>query len=146
MAAADKIEDIIKEIAVKHGIAVGRDDPILILQTINERLMQDSAAAQQEILDRFKEELESIAHRWGDDAKSKAERTLNAALTASREAMMKGMQDGAKAAAEAVRRELEAATAQLAAPIRESKRVALMNMVAAGMAVFAAGLALWASM
>ncbi len=58
MAAADKIEDIIKEIAVKHGIAVGRDDPILILQTINERLMQDSAAAQQEILDRFKEELE----------------------------------------------------------------------------------------
>ena len=146
MAAADKIEDIIKEIAVKHGIAVGRDDPILILQTINERLMQDSAAAQQEILDRFKEELESIAHRWGDDAKNKAERTLNAALTASREAMMKGMQDGAKAAAEAVRRELEAATAQLAAPIRESKRVALMNMVAAGMAVFAAGLALWASM
>lgn len=146
MAAADKIEDIIKDIAVKHGIAVGRDDPILILQTINERLMQDSAAAQQEILDRFKEELESIAHRWGDDAKSKAERTLNAALTASREAMMKGMQDGAKAAAEAVRRELEAATAQLAAPIRESKRVALMNMVAAGMAVFAAGLALWASM
>ena len=146
MAAADKIEDIIKEIAVKHGIAVGRDDPILILQTINERLMQDSAAAQQEILDRFKEELESIAHRWGDDAKSKAERTLNAALTASREAMMKGMQDGAKAAAETVRRELEAATAQLAAPIRESKRVALMNMVAAGMAVFAAGLALWASM
>lgn len=146
MAAADKIEDIIKEIAVKHGIAVGRDDPILILQTINERLMQDSAAAQQEILDRFKEELESIANRWGDDAKNKAERTLNAALTASREAMMKGMQEGAKAAAETVRRELEAATAQFAAPIRESKRVALMNMVAAGMAVFAAGLALWASM
>ena len=60
--------------------------------------------------------------------------------------MMKGMQDGAKAATETVRRELGAATAQLAAPIRESKRVALMNMVAAGMAVVAAGLALWASM
>ena len=146
MAADDKIEELIREIAAKHGIAVGRDDPILILQTINTRLMQDSQAAQQEILDRFKEELEAIAHRWGDDAKGKAERTLNAALTASREAMMKGMQDGAKAAAETVRRELGAATAQLAAPIRESKRVALMNMVAAGMAVVAAGLALWASM
>ena len=146
MASDDKIEELIREIAVKHGIAVGRDDPILILQTINTRLMQDSQAAQQEILDRFKEELEAIAHRWGDDAKGKAERTLNAALTASREAMMKGMQDGAKAAAETVRRELGAATAQLAAPIRESKRVALMNMVAAGMAVVAAGLALWASM
>ncbi|ADP19893.1 MULTISPECIES: conjugal transfer protein TraM [Pseudomonadota] len=146
MASDDKIEELIREIAVKHGIAVGRDDPILILQTINTRLMQDSQAAQQEILDRFKEELEAIAHRWGDDAKGKAERTLNAALAASKEAMAKGMQDGGKAAAEAVRRELEAAAAQLAAPIREARRVSYMNIVAAGMAVFAAALALWASL
>ncbi len=146
MASDDKIEALIREIAVKHGIAVGRDDPILILQTINTRLMQDSQAAQQEILDRFKEELEAIAHRWGDDAKGKAERTLNAALAASKEAMAKGMQDGGKAAAEAVRRELEAAAAQLAAPIREARRVSYMNIVAAGMAVFAAALALWASL
>jgi len=146
MAADDKIEELIREIAAKHGIAVGRDDPILILQTINTRLMQDSQAAQQEILDRFKEELEAIAHRWGDDAKGKAERTLNAALAASKEAMAKGMQDGGKAAAEAVRRELEAAAAQLAAPIREARRVSYMNIVAAGMAVFAAALALWASL
>lgn len=146
MASDDKIEELIREIAVKHGIAVGRDDPILILQTINTRLMQDSQAAQQEILDRFKEELEAIAHRWGDDAKGKAERTLNAALAASKEAMATGMQDGGKAAAEAVRRELEAAAAQLAAPIREARRVSYMNIVAAGMAVFAAALALWASL
>jgi transcriptional activator TraM len=31
----------------------------LILQTINERLMQDNAAAQQEIMDHFKEEMEA---------------------------------------------------------------------------------------
>nr|BCT99940.1 conjugal transfer protein TraM [uncultured bacterium] len=146
MASDDKIEELIREIAVKHGIAVGRDDPILILQTINTRLMQDSQAAQQEILDRFKEELEAIAHRWGEDAKGKAERTLNAALTASKEAMAKGMQEGGKAAADTVRRELEAAAAQLAAPLREARRVSYMNIVAAGMAVFAAALALWASL
>lgn len=139
---SDKIEAIIKEIAAKHGIAVGRDDPILILQTINERLMQDSAAAQQETLDRFKEELEAIAHRWGEDAKSKAERTLNAALTASKDAMMKGMQEGAKAAAESARREVDAAVGQLADPIRDGKRIAVMNMIAGGMAVVAAALAL----
>lgn len=143
--ATDKIEETIKDIAVKHGIAVGRDDPILILQTINERLMQDSAAAQQEILDHFKEELEAIAHRWSDDAKNKAERTLNAALTASRETMTNMMQEGAKSAAELIRREIKAASAQFAAPIREAKRVALMNLVAAGMTIIAAGLVLWAA-
>ncbi len=52
----------------------------------------------------------------------------------------------AATAAEAVRREVEAVTAQLVAPIREARRVAMMNMVAAGMAVVAAGLALWASL
>ncbi|WP_431064747.1 conjugal transfer protein TraM [Methylotuvimicrobium sp.] len=143
--ATDKIEETIKEIAVKHGIAVGRDDPILILQTINERLMQDSAAAQQEILDHFKEELEAIAHRWSDDAKNKAERTLNAALTVSRETMTQTMQEGAKSAAELIRREIKAASAQFAAPIREAKRVALMNLIAAGMTIIAAGLVLWAA-
>lgn len=64
-----------------------------VRRCINERLMQDSAAAQQEILDRFKSEMEEIAHRWGDDAKNKAERTLNAALAASKDAMLKRMQE-----------------------------------------------------
>lgn len=142
----DRIEEIIKEIAVKHGIAVGRDDPIMILQTINERLMQDTAAAQQEILEQFKSELENIAFRWGDDAKTKAERTLNAALAASRDAMNKAMQEGAKKAVDVVKDEIEGMTDHLATPLREAKRVAVMNMVAAGMVVFAAGIALLATL
>jgi hypothetical protein len=83
---ADQVEELIKEIAAKHGIAVSRDDPILILQTINARLMQDSAKAQQVMLDQYKEELEALALRWGNDAKTKAERILNVSLAASKEA------------------------------------------------------------
>ena len=146
MASDDKIEETIKAIAARHGIAVSRDDPILVLQTINDRLMQDSQAAQQEILEGFKSELEAIAHRWGEDSKGKAERTLNAALAASKEAMAQGMKDGANAAAEAVQREFDASAAKLAGSIREARRVSMLNMAAAGLAVPAAALALWASM
>jgi hypothetical protein len=145
MMAADKAEEIIKEIAVKHGVAVSRDDPIMILHTLNERLLQESAAGQQEILERFKQELEAIAHRWGEDAGNKAEKTLNAALTASRGAMTRFVEAAAEAAAETVRSEVEAAMAQLARPVRDSRRVALMNLVAAGMAIVAAALAVWAA-
>jgi hypothetical protein len=145
MMAADKTEEIIKEIAVKHGVAVSRDDPIMILHTLNERLLQESAAGQQEILERFKQELEAIAHRWGEDARNKAEKTLNAALTASRGAMTRFVEAAAEAAAETVRSEVEAAMAQLARPVRDSRRVALMNLVAAGMAIVAAALAVWAA-
>src|SRR5690606_36588405 len=104
----DKIEETIKAIAVRHGIAVSRDDPILVLQTINDRLMQSSRSAQEEILENFRSELVAIAHRWGEDSKGKAERTLNAALAASKEAMAQGMKEGAKVAAESVQREFDA--------------------------------------
>ena len=144
--AVDKIEETIKEIFAKHGIAVSREDPILILLTINERLMKDSASTQKEILAHFKEELEAISYRWEEDAKNKAERILNAALTASKEAMGKGMEDGAQAAAKAMRCEVEETVAQLAIPLRESRRIAFINLIAASMVVGAVGLALWASM
>ena len=97
-----EVEELIKEIAAKHGIAVSRDDPILVMQTINHRLMQDSSKAQQAQLDQYKEELEALALRWGIDAKSKAERILNAALAASKDAMHQAMQDNAKTTAASV--------------------------------------------
>lgn len=146
MTNEDKIEELIRVIAGKHGIAVGRDDPILILHTINDRLMHDSASAHQEILERFKSELEAIAHRWGEDAKAKAERTLNAAMAASKDVMARAVQDGAQAAAEAVRREIADTAAQLTTPVQEARRVAVMNLAAALVAALAAGLALWASL
>lgn len=133
---ADKIEEIIKEIAARHGIAVGRDDPILMLHTINAELMRESTTAQQEILDHFKSELEEIAQRWGDDARNKAERTLSAALTASRDAMLETMQVGGEQTTEIIRREIQA----LEMPMRVARQVAIMNIVAGALVVFTATL------
>lgn len=72
----DPFEEIIQEIALKHGVAIGRDDPILILQTLNNKLMKDSVLAQQQQLDLFKEELETIAYRWGKMLKQKRNEPL----------------------------------------------------------------------
>ena len=141
----DPIEALIQDIAVKHGVAVGRDDPILILQTLHERLLQDAATAQQDRLDRFQEALEASAQRWGEEAREQAQKTLNAALAASREAMANAMRGGAELTAETVRHETEVALAPLAAALRDARRVTRMNLVAAGMTLFAAGLALWAT-
>lgn len=139
----DQIEELIKEIAVKHGIAVSRDDPILVLQTINSRLMQDSSKAQQAQLDTYKEELEEITMRWGNDAKSKAERILNASLAASKDAMGQIMQEGAKATAASVRAEVDASLARVATPIRNAHRIAILNVIASCITLAAAAVALW---
>lgn len=141
---SDQIEDLIREIAAKHGIAVARDDPILVLQTINNRLLQDSAKAQQLQLEAYKEEMESLAHRWAVDAKEKAERILNASLTASNEAMAKIMAEGGRTAAASLQTEIDASLGRLASPIREIHSIALMNVAASIITMTASVVALWA--
>lgn len=142
----DQIEDLIRLIATRHGIAVSRDDPIFVLQTINDRLMQDSSKAQQAQLDRYKEELEGIALRWGEDARGKAERILNAALAGSREAMMQLMNDGAKSAAASVRAEIDASLATHAIQIQDGRRIGMFNIVASCITLLATALVMWISL
>lgn len=137
---ADQVEELIREIAATHGIAVSRDDPILILQTINSRLMQDTAKAQQEMLDRFKEEVEAVALRWSDDAKAKAERVLNVALAASKEAMLRAMQAGAMENVEAMKAEINDAISQVYSHLHATKRLTVMNMTTVVITFLAAGI------
>ncbi|TAL47129.1 MAG: conjugal transfer protein TraM [Methylovulum sp.] len=145
MSQETEVEELIKEIAVKHGIAVGRDDPILILQTINKRLMQESQKAQQEMLDQFKSELEDISLRWSADAKDKAERILNASLNASKASMEQLLQAGAKEFVATIKTEVDASLSRIAHPIRDSYRISAMNLLASCLTILAAAVLLWIS-
>ncbi|HBP6867978.1 TPA: conjugal transfer protein TraM [Legionella pneumophila] len=80
-----KFDEAIQEIAIKHGVVLSKDDPILMLQTMNERLIEESRQAQAVMLAQFREEIESISSQWKDDSKDKAEKILNAALIAHKE-------------------------------------------------------------
>lgn len=139
----DETEELLREIAAKHGLAVSRDDPLLVLQTINNRLLQDGAKAQQAQLERFKEEMEELSQRWSMDARGKAERILDAALAAARETMDRAMQEGGARAAKAARREIDGALQQLATSVRAAHAIALLNVVAGCLAILAATVALW---
>ena len=138
-----EVEELIKEIATKHGIAVGRDDPILILQTINNRLMQDSQKAQQEMLDLFKSEFESLSLKWSVDAKDKAERILNASLNASKESMEQFMQAGATEIVATIKSEVDASLSRISRPIRNANRIGLMNILASCLTIMAAAVLVW---
>lgn len=94
----------IQDIAVKHGVVLGKDDPVLILQTMNERLLDENRQAQQEMLDQFKEEMENISSQWRDYAKEKAEKTLNAALVASKEVMEKTLKESTSESVQTIRK------------------------------------------
>lgn len=135
----EKIEEAIKEIAIKHGVAVGRDDPIMILHTINERLMKETAAAQRQILHEFKEELESAVHEWEITSKKTAERILDVALSASKEAIA----EGGKKAAEDIGREIDVSLTQANAIARKTFVFTMINMAAAVVTLLFAVTTLW---
>ncbi|MFL6631641.1 MAG: conjugal transfer protein TraM [Massilia sp.] len=142
----DQIETLIREIAQKHGIVVGRDDPIFVLQTINHRLMQDSARAQQAQLERLKEELEALAQRWSQDAREKSERILNASLTVGKQAMGELMAEGATTTARRLADEMDGLLDRLAQPVREARRLAIFNVLASCITLLAAAVALWVAL
>lgn len=134
----DRVDELIKEIAVKHGVAVGRNDPLLVLHTMIDHIMEDAAKDQRQAMEEFKSELEQLTQRWSFDAKEKAERILNAAIAASKQSMLNSMQEGAKVAAEAIRSEVESA---LIRPIAEARRhsvlIAKLNIAAGACLVIA---------
>lgn len=143
MVDPDPLEEIIREIATRHGIAVSRDDPILILQTINNRLMLNSAKAQAVLLDRYKENLEMQASRWANDAKERSERVLIASLQAGKEAYRDLVNEGLNASAARVRTEVEEIMGGVACAVRSVRQTAVFNLIAACLTSAAAAVALW---
>ena len=129
--------EMIKEIAVKHGIALGRDDPILILQTLNNRLLQASQKAQQVMLDEYKAELEELSLRWSTEAKEKAERILNASLDASKVAMEQLMQAGTKELLLRFTSQMDESLILISYLIKDTKRIGTMNIIASCITVLA---------
>ncbi len=93
---SEKLDKIIQDITVKHGVLLGRDDPILMLQTMNEQLIEENSKAQQDLLTKFREEMEDISSQWKEDAKEKAEKVLNVALASSKDAIARLLQESTK--------------------------------------------------
>ena len=67
---------LIAEIATRHGVAVSRDDPVMILATLNDLLAKENAQKQAEMLAQFRREMETISEKWASDAKATAQAIL----------------------------------------------------------------------
>jgi hypothetical protein len=94
---SEAIDETIKEIAVRHDVVLSKDDPILILQTMNKRLLEENQKAQQEMLAQFKVE-------WKDDPGGKAEKVINAALTGSKEVVARLLQESSSESIQAMKK------------------------------------------
>lgn len=68
----DQYIRIMAAIAAKHGIALSEDDPILMVYTLNEILLQENNKAHQMLLNNFRATLEDNIHHWSQATESRA--------------------------------------------------------------------------
>lgn len=121
-----KPDALIAEIAMRHGVAVSRDDPVMILATLNELLAEDNAKAQAELLAQFKREMEALSEKWANDSKIRAQAVLTHALEASREAVAKSAEKEFEKLATATRQEVT----RLQASEHQMKWILAVNLLA----------------
>jgi len=85
--APDKLDEIIQEVAIKHGYVIGRDDPVLMTYTINQQVMETGARIQRAVLEEHLRGMEEISKDLQDQAAGKLDGVLREAMESNRLAM-----------------------------------------------------------
>lgn len=139
----DPTEDLLKEIASKHGVALDRQDPILIVQTMHARLLAESTSAQQAMLEDYRKTLEALLERWSAETKTRAERIVTASLTAGTETMKAQMATHTTDVASAIRKEVTTVLEQTETKMRRATTLGYLNLLAALVTFVAAVVVYW---
>jgi len=60
----DKLDALIERVASEHGIVLSQDDPVLMMHTLNEVLLEQNEKAHAELLRNYQAILEENFNRW----------------------------------------------------------------------------------
>ena len=74
----DKLDALIKRIASEHDIVLSKDDPVLMMHTLNEVLLEQNEKAHAELLSKYEAILQESFNQWQTYASKKANALINA--------------------------------------------------------------------
>ena len=74
----DKLDALIKRIASEHGIVLTKDDPVLMMHTLNEVLLEQNEKAQAELLNKYEAILQESFNQWHSYTSKKTNALINA--------------------------------------------------------------------
>jgi hypothetical protein len=135
----DPLDEIIREVAIRHGYALDRHDPILMSYTINRKVMEASAQIQSSLLEECRREWEAAASRIQDEAAARLERRIHEATVASRVQLQEVVRQWER---EQRRRE-EEARLQVMEGLRGWQRLAQAHLALSCLLLGTAALVLW---
>jgi len=74
----DKLDALIQRVASEHGIVLSQDDPVLMMHTLNEALLEQNKKAHAELLNKYEAILQDNFNQWQTVARKKANALINA--------------------------------------------------------------------
>ena len=123
-----KLEALIKRIASEHSIVLTKDDPILMMHTLNEVLLEQNEKAHAELLHKYEAILQESFNQWQTVASKKANALISAQqnnISKSNEPLIdQNMQLISEKIRIAINHEIRDLT-------RISRQAAIMNLLAA---------------
>ena len=79
--STDKLDALIERIASEHGIVLSQDDPILMMHTLNEVLLEQNKEAHAELLSNYQAILEENFNRWCEYSTKKSNVMISASVS-----------------------------------------------------------------
>lgn len=124
----DQYENMLIEVAQKHGVALDKKDPILIVYTLNQRMISEQTLAHQQVFEEFKSQMEEVMNSYQFENKTQAEKILTASLESSKKVMLDVMNENADKAATAVREEVDNIVLSIKNQQKEVKQTSYINL------------------
>lgn len=76
----DKLDALIKRVATVHGIVLSQDDPVLMMHTLNEVLLEQNENAHAELLNNYQAILEDSFKQWREYSTKKSNALISASM------------------------------------------------------------------
>ncbi len=78
--SSDKLDALIERIASEHGIVLSQDDPILMMHTLNDVLLEQNKEAHAELLSNYQAILEENFNQWCEYSNKKSNAIISASM------------------------------------------------------------------
>jgi len=77
----DKLDALNERVASEHGIVLSQDDPVLMMHTLNEVLLEQNEKAHAELLRNYQAILEENFNRWCEYSTKKSNALINSSIS-----------------------------------------------------------------
>ena len=123
-----KLEALIKRIASEHSIVLTKDDPVLMMHTLNEVLLEQNEKAHVDLLNKYEAILQESFNQWQTVASKKA----NALIIAQQNNISKSNDQPIDQSMQLISEKVKIAiNHEIRDLTRISRQAAIMNLLAA---------------